>query len=322
VRAKWVWLVFAIVVLLLAACSSPDETSVEPLSGANINGPLDSTEAGENFPFTVEVKPGDLVGIDFRGTLISGSVHVQLVDQSGEAVWEDVVTTPGPFAVTTVVRPDETGEYKLGIYWDGPVQAQYSLTWKPNEIEPPVITPVALLSGIGMMIVAIGFVVYAAVRKLGWGYLGLGALAWIVTVVLKFVWAVPINTPLLNALTGALPESVAMPIFYVYVGTLTGIFEVGIVWLVMRYTRLGKVDWKRALSFGIGFGSFEALLLGILSVIGMLTLMLMPSAVPLSSLETAARSNNLLYGLAPIVERLGTIFVHILSSLVLDSLWL
>jgi len=174
-----------------------------------------------------------------------------------------------------------------------------------------------LAGGIGMMLVAIGFVIYAAVRKLGWGYLGLGALAWTVAVVLKFAWAIPINSPLLKALTGALPEAAAMPIFYVYVGALTGIFEVGIVWLVMRYTRLGKVDWKRALSFGIGFGAFEAFLLGVLSLVGILVLMLMPTAVPLASLEAAARANDPLYGLAPIVERFGTVFVHIFSNVLI-----
>lgn len=303
-----------VVALLLTACAA----SIETPAGANMNGSLNGAEAGDEFPFVVDVaQAGDPVGIDFRGTLMSGSVHVQLLDPSGVVVWEDAASTPGPFSVNTVVKPDEAGAYKLGLVWDGAVQAQYSLAWEPGGIEVPVITPVALIGGIGMMLVAIGFVVYAAVRKLGWGYLGLGALAWAITVVLKFVWAIPINSHLLDALTNALTKAVAMPIFYVYVGALTGIFEVGIVWLVMRYTRLGKVDWKHALAFGIGFGSIEALLLGLLSVIAMLTLMLMPSVIPLASLQAAARANDLFYSLAPVVERLGTVFVHILSNILI-----
>jgi uncharacterized membrane protein YhfC len=174
-----------------------------------------------------------------------------------------------------------------------------------------------LISGAGMMLVAIAFVVYAVVRKLGWGYLGLGALAWVITVALKFAWAIPINTPIYTFLTGSLPKAIAMPIFYVYVGSLTGIFEVGIVWLVLRYTRLGKVDWKKALSFGIGFGVVEAFLLGALSLIGMLTVMLMPSYIPLDALEAAAQSNHPLYAIAPVSERLFTILIHILSNVLI-----
>ncbi|MBN1312346.1 MAG: YhfC family intramembrane metalloprotease [Anaerolineae bacterium] len=312
---KYVGTLLVAIVLLCSSCTSSTQESSTPLEGASMNGTLTETEAGDDFPFIVQVaQTNDPIGIDFRGTLISGSVRVQLLDQSGAVTWEETIDTPGPFAVNTVVEPTAAGEYKLGWAWDGAMQIQYSLAWKPGKVEVPTVTPVALMGGIGMMLVAISFVIYAAVHKLGWGYLGLGALAWTVAVALKFAWAIPINTPLLEALTGTLPEAAAMPIFYVYVGALTGVFEVGIVWLVMRYSRLGKVDWKRALSFGIGFGAFEALLLGILSLVGVLALMLLPSAVPLASLESAARANDPLYGLAPIVERLGTIFVHIFSN--------
>ena len=178
----------------------------------------------------------------------------------------------------------------------------------------PTFSPIALLGGIGMIAVAIVFVVYAATRRLEWTYLGLGALAWIVTVVVKFVWALPLNSGIYATITQALPGGIGLGIFDLYVGLLTGITEVGIVWLVMRYTRLGKVAWKRALAFGIGFGAIEAFLLGVGSFATALTAVLAPQLIPSEVLSQLAVMNNALYGIAPIVERFFTVWVHIFCS--------
>ena len=305
-------------VLILVGCSLPAETS-RPMEGASVTGAtLDEGDAGTYVLFTVQVEQaGDPVGVDFRGILATGSVRVQLLDSEGQDIWEEAVVSPGTFEVNTVVRPPESGEYQLGLAWDGPVQASYSLQWKPGEIEVATISTLALLGGSGMIAVAIGFVIYAALRKLGWSYLGLGALAWVVTVVLKFVWAVPINRSVYDGLYSALPEALAAMSFYLYVGALTGVFEVGIVWLVMRYTRLGQVSWKRALSFGIGFGAVEALLLGLNSLGTVVAALVAPGVFPLEALEQISRLNNVLYGLAPILERFSIVLVHILANVLI-----
>jgi uncharacterized membrane protein YhfC len=195
--------------------------------------------------------------------------------------------------------------------------ANCSLQWQPGQVQATTVTPVALLSGVGMILVAVAFVLYAAVRRLGWGYLGWGALGWVVAVALKFVWAIPINGPVYNALLRALPKAIAAPIFYIYVGALTGVFEVLLIWLVLRYTRLGQVPWPRALAFGIGFGALEALLLGASSLANVLTAMLMPSVVPVAAMNAIARANDVLYALAPVVERAATVFLHIGANVLL-----
>jgi uncharacterized membrane protein YhfC len=305
-------------VLILVGCGSFGETALL-MEGASVTGAtLDEADAGTYVPFTVRVEQaGDPIGVDFRGILTTGSVRVQLLDSEGQATWQEEVASLGSFAVNTVVRPPEAGEYQLGLAWDGPVQASYSLQWKPGEIEVATVSPRALLGGSGMIAVAIGFVIYAALRKLGWGYLGLGALAWVVTVVLKFAWAIPINPFVYNGLYDALPEAVAAPLFYLYVGALTGVFEVAIVWLVMRYTRLGWVSWNRALAFGIGFGAVEALLLGLSSLGTVLAALVVPNVLPLEALEQVSLLNNVLYGLAPISERFFTVLVHILANVLI-----
>ncbi len=47
------------------------------------------------------------------------------------------------------------------------------------------VSSVALVGGSGMIAVAVAFVVYALVRRLGVGFLALGAVAWVVTVGVK-----------------------------------------------------------------------------------------------------------------------------------------
>ena len=178
----------------------------------------------------------------------------------------------------------------------------------------PTFSPIALLGGIGMIVVAIAFVAYAAIRRLGWAYLGLGALMWIVAVAVKFALAIPFNSTIYRALNDTLPGGFGIGLFDLYVGLLTGITEVGIVWLVLRYTRLGKVGWARALAFGIGFGTVEAFLLGLGSSATALTALLAPQLIPSEALSQLAVMNDVLYGIAPIVERFFTVWVHIFCN--------
>ena len=312
-------LLFASLLLLaLVGCRS---TPVEPPdeAGARITGAtLNEESAGTGSQFEINVaEAGEPIGIDFRGNLVQGSLRLQLVNADGETTWETEVTSAGPFAINTVVKPDEAEDYDLVLNWPEAVQANYNLRWQPGAIDVPTISPVALIPGIGMIAVAIGYVVYTAVRKLGWDYLGLGAASWLISVVLKFIWAIPANTPVYEALTGALPETFAEILFYVYVGLLTGVFEVGLVWLALKNTKYGKAPWQRALSFGLGFGAMEALLLGGSALANGVLGMTSPEALPLAALEQIAQTNNLLYGLAPVWERFFTVLIHALTNVLL-----
>jgi uncharacterized membrane protein YhfC len=317
----------AILLLALAGCG-PSGTTFAPAEGASTSGALDEEAAGTRMPFQVTVaQAGDPVGIDFRGALQTGSVRVQLVDAAGQVTWQEEASSLGIFTINTVVEAPAPGNYQLGLAWDGPVTASYSLTWQPGKVEVGKVSPIALLSGVGMIAAAVGFVVYAALRRLGWRYLGLGALAWVVTVALKFVWALAANQTIYTGLQQSLPEWLAGPVFYLYVGALTGIFEVGLLWLVMRYSRLGQMTWAHALAFGLGFGAAEALLLGVLSLANVLVTLLMPALVPLGP-DMIEQMNNPLYLLAPVVERFFAILLHAFSCLLViygartrQSLW-
>ncbi len=172
-------------------------------------------------------------------------------------------------------------------------------------------SPLNLLPGIGIILVSVGFVAYAARQRLGWRYLGFGALMWIITVGVKFAWVFPMNPSIHFVLTSALPEGLSLAVWVLYVGLLTGVTEVAIVWLVMRYTRLGKVAWGRALAFGIGFGAVEAYLLGVYEFAHNFAALLAPQ------LLAAIPSSNVLYDIAEVVERFFTIWVHIFSNVLI-----
>ncbi|WP_423223267.1 YhfC family glutamic-type intramembrane protease [Candidatus Amarolinea aalborgensis] len=302
---------------VLMGCSRASNGSNPVTPGASMNGPLfERTAAGRDFPFTVTVaQAADPIGIDARGVLVSGGVRVQLLDAGGQPVWQQLVTAPGPFVINTVVRPSQAGAYQLGWQWDEPlIINNYSLQWKPGPIAASGLTPLMLLGPLGMLAVAAGFIVYAVRRTHEWRYLIFGGVCWAVAVALKVAWAVPINPSIYRALH-------AWPLgdwlLYLYVGALTGVFEVALVWLLLRFTRLGQVAWPRVLAFGIGFGALEALLLGLSGLGSVLAIVLAPELVPPSLSASLTGVTGLVNGLAAGWERFFTVLVHLFSNALL-----
>jgi uncharacterized membrane protein YhfC len=172
------------------------------------------------------------------------------------------------------------------------------------------VSSIALVGGIGMIAVALGFFGYALTRRLGAGYLGLGALAWFVTVAVKFAIAIPANGWLFKK-THLLADPWGNAVFDTYVGLLTGITEVGLVWIVLRYTQFGRARWPRVLAFGIGFGAIEALLLGVASLAAAIVAIKMPEKLPKEVLDQLLQSDHLWVQLAPISERIFACLGHL-----------
>ena len=304
-----------LIIVLLTACASAPTT---PTPGASTSGAsLDEAAAGSEMPFTITVtETTQRVGVDFRGTLASGRARVQINDARDATVWQEAVAATGPFLVNKVIQLDGPAEYRLGLAWDGPVQLTYALQWAPDRVVAPAVTPIALLGGIGMILVGIGFIIFAGVRRLGWAYLALGGLAWVISVGLKIVWAIAANGPVFT-LTRSLPAGLGDPVFYLYVGLLTGVFEGALLWLVLRYTRLGKAPWPKPLAFGIGFGATEAIVIGLNTLATMLTALLAPALIPPDAMQELAAANTLWLNLVPISERFFTILVHIFAKVLI-----
>lgn len=307
--------------IILAGCSAADQTPGSNIQkGSYLTGSnLTQASAGSQpsgFTLTFD-QDNQTYGLLFKGNASQGVLQLQLLNADGSAVWKSGTVT-GPFRFDELIQDVPAGSYSLVITWDGPVKATYDLYTVPGEaVRLDVVQPIAMLGGLGMLVVAIAFIAWALIRGYGLNYLALGGLAWIVAVVLKFAWAIPLNTPIYLFLTQHLPGWLGENLFNLYVGLLTGVFEVAVVWLFLRYTHFGKVPLAKAMAFGIGFGAIEALLLGGSNLLSALAGMLASGSLTNQQLGTIAAMNNPLMGLAPISERFFTILVHLGCNLAL-----
>jgi uncharacterized membrane protein YhfC len=120
---------------------------------------------------------------------------------------------------------------------------------------------------------------------------GFGMLAWVVSVAVKFAISIPLNPPFLRYLSIHFPSSIVMIVFSLYVGLLTGIFEIFIPYLAIRFSALRNYSVERAIAFGVAFGAIEAILLGVTAIA-----------------KSAAVPSGLLF--ASTIERIAVIVIH------------
>jgi uncharacterized membrane protein YhfC len=180
------------------------------------------------------------------------------------------------------------------------------------------LSPWIILPGIGKIAFSLAFIVYARQKGGSWRYLGLGALAWVVTNAVKYLVAIPVSPVVYRIFY--VPDALWAPgsvLFYLYVGMLTGLTEVLLTWLLVRYTRLGRVSWTKALAFGIGFGAFEALYLGFSGLASSVPALVAPQSLQVDALNSLRILNNPLYSLAPATDRFPATLVHIYGNVLL-----
>ncbi|MGE5298215.1 MAG: YhfC family glutamic-type intramembrane protease [Acidobacteriaceae bacterium] len=179
------------------------------------------------------------------------------------------------------------------------------------------LTPIIVI-GAGMVVVAVAFIVFARYKGGPWRYMALGALLWAATIIVKQL----LSTVLEPTVYGALyvPDKLwasGSVLFYVYVGLLTGATEVFLTWLLLRYTRLGRIPWTKVLAFGIGFGSIEALYLGFTYLVTLIPAISDPNSIPESALKNLQTFSSPLLSVPIVVERIGSILAHIFCSALL-----
>ena len=175
-----------------------------------------------------------------------------------------------------------------------------------------------LLPGIGAIVIATAFIAYARIKKCPWSYIGLGALAWVIVTIVKFLVATPI-TPWVYQLV-YVPDDVwasGSMLFYVYIGVLTALTEVLLTWMVLRYTRLGEVPWTKALAFGIGFGVIEAFYQGIPSLVANISALMAPESLTSATISSLQVLNNPLFGLGPGTDRFFATLIHVFANTLL-----
>ena len=316
-------LIMFVVLGLLSGCASQESSIPMDYRWATVQGSqLNYAQAGEQFYFNIFVDEGMIEGgvpikIKVSGNVQNGSLRFELRGPDSHAVWNSGTINPGDFSISTEydLSSAQTGTYTLGLVYSENISATYNLGWHAIKLGPSILLP-----GAGMILVSLAFVLYAVRRRImDWRYLGLGALFWVLTVFVKFIFAIPVN-PIVYRALGVTSDNLFSPgnlITYFYIGALTGVFEAGLAYLILRKIRWGKAAWNQALVFGIGFGVVEALLLGLTGLVSALVGITSPDALPISTLGSMAHNATLIMGLAPVIERLFVIFAHIFACVLI-----
>jgi uncharacterized membrane protein YhfC len=154
---------------------------------------------------------------------------------------------------------------------------------------PAPTTPGLLMMLVGVL--AVGFGLWR--WKTPFRLFGLGALLWVVAVAVKVGLAVFLNKQVEGGLQALMPKHPADVTFWIYIGVLTGITEVGIFLAMARWFQRRQWSWKDAASVGVGFGAIEAILLGL----------------GLAGAALAGQSQEASMFIPPL-ERFLTIFIH------------
>jgi uncharacterized membrane protein YhfC len=177
-----------------------------------------------------------------------------------------------------------------------------------------MISALNLLSGLGMMAVAIIAIVYWRQKKHTKAvYFAAGALFWVVAIAIKVIMDLTISPSLYRWLGGALPIDVAVLITGLYLGLRTGILENGAVYLGTLYTKLKNMSFDDAVAVGIGFGGIEALVLGALSLINAIAFLLYPTLFMMLPASTQQQF-ELSFIPIPVIERLAVLFAHVFAT--------
>jgi len=175
------------------------------------------------------------------------------------------------------------------------------------------VSPLFLLPGIGMVLVAICSVwLWQRGKPSLWWAVWWGVLAWVLSVTAKSLASWP-STKLIVRHRGD-------PMTWLYVGLLTGVFECAIPLLLIWKSRLSRADWDQAVAFGIGFGAIEAFLIGTGSVVVTGLLLVSPGLFPVAmrnALTHQFRSGGLISIPFPVIERTAALLIHVLSSVLL-----
>jgi len=154
---------------------------------------------------------------------------------------------------------------------------------------PAPTTPGLLMMLVGLLAVAFGLWRWKTPLRL----FALGALLWAVAVAVKVGLALLLNKQVEGGLQALMPKHPADVTFWIYIGVLTGITEVGIFLAMARWFQRRQWSWKDAASVGVGFGAIEAMLLGL--------------GVTFAGMAGQPVETNVL---VPALERFLTIFIH------------
>ncbi len=242
--------------------------------------------------------------------LAQGKVTVRVTDPEGERRFE--CSTTGSMQVPPR-RLNTSG--RIGTYHVDVVPEEAVGTWTVRVSTEAESWPVALLlvPGIGMVVVGVGAVLlWRLWWRAKWRWFWVGAAVWTVGVILKVAFAVPLNKPILEAIDALVPHEAYLALGSIYIGLLTGVFEIGVTLVAALIWKKMTQDAARGVAVGVGAGAFEAVFLGAATVVVAVMALAVGGQVRdeiLAAWAPSAKTTPLLWLVAP-VERVIVILCH------------
>jgi uncharacterized membrane protein YhfC len=184
----------------------------------------------------------------------------------------------------------------------------------PCDVREPIVSLriVALVTGVGMIIVACGAVwFWRRVSHAPARWFWIGAALWTVAIVVKAVIAILTNAAVTDFLSHRLSPALYLAAGGLYIGVESSLCEIGLTWLVgKRWKQLGE-DAGRAIAVGVGAGAFEALLLGTIGVVAIAAWLAgVRGTEPVGEQLQTVAANTPLFWLAGPIERITAIICH------------
>lgn len=181
--------------------------------------------------------------------------------------------------------------------------------------------PLLIFAPLGMIFVGLlSIYLWRKRSRVGLKCFFFGGLVWFAAIIPKIVldYLLTPNLSLWTMKVYGFPT--AQFILGAYVGLRTGLLECGFAYLALSKSRLRGFSLDEATAFGIGFGSFEAVLLGFPALIQIMVFIANPSLLnllPQTQRQMVESQLNLPTWVvpAPIIERIFTLFVHVFTTL-------
>jgi len=173
----------------------------------------------------------------------------------------------------------------------------------------------AIMSPIGMMLVGCAAAWYwKRVSRAQARWFWIGVALWTVAVFIKLTIAVLTNAAVLTAIRSRVPSAWFVGAGGLFIGVQSSLCEVGLTVLAgLVWKQLGQ-DAGRAIAVGVGAWAFEAVLLGLAGLAGVVVWLSGVSGTELvgQQLQIAA-TNTPVFWLAAPIERVSAILVHAAS---------
>ncbi|RLB61389.1 MAG: YhfC family intramembrane metalloprotease [Deltaproteobacteria bacterium] len=157
----------------------------------------------------------------------------------------------------------------------------------------------------------IAIILWRTKTSVAYRWFWVGAGLWTVAVVLKVPFSILVGKSVMALLTDNASSTVRVLWAGLYFGLQSALFEMGLTILAaLVWRRLGS-DSTRAIAIGLGSGAFEAILLGLIAVVGIAVYLAgVPGTEKVAEAIDAQAAMTPLFWLLPPTERLLTLVTH------------